>query len=176
MENTDRRFGIPEWFIIIGGGFFILVLAVSAVWDASIRWLHFFQAWMYIATIWLGLRRNRWGYFIGISAAGTWNYSTIFANTFLPSGLRELSHWIHTGNLAHPDQLIAVFAWTANLLVVIGCLRGYSRHVREKSAGDFVRFLIAFILTTAFFALDMETCQPRYLPIFHNMLHPHWPW
>lgn len=175
MKNAERQFGAPEWLIVIGGSFFILVLAASAVWDSSIRWLHFFQTWMYIATIWLGLRRNRWGYFIGISAAGLWNYSTIFANTFLASGLRELSQWIHTGHLAHPDQLIAVFAWTANLLLVVGCIWAYSRRVPDKSASDILRFVIAFALTTGFFALDMAICQPRYLPMFHRMIHPIWP-
>ncbi len=176
MNNAERKFGAPEWLIVLGGGLFILVLAVSAIWDPTIRWLHFFQAWMYIAAIWLGLRNNRWGYFIGISAAGMWNYSAIFANTFFANGLRELSQLMHTGHLARPDQLIAVFAWSANLLVVVGCLWAYARRIPEKSASDILRFVIAFALTTGFFALDMWVCQPRYLPLFHRMLHPQWPW
>lgn len=175
MENTDRRVGVPEWLIVIGGGFFILVLAVSAVWDSSIRWLHFFQAWTYIATIWLGLRRNRWGYFIGISAAGLWDYINIFATTFFFNGLHQLSLWIHTGHLARPDQLIAVPAWFSNLFVVIGCAWAYSRRVSQKSAFDSVRLLITFVLTTGFFALDMAIFQPRYLSLFGRMIHPHWP-
>jgi hypothetical protein len=59
MKNAERQFGAPEWLIVIGGSFFILVLTVSAIWQAGIRWLHFLQAWMYVATIWLGLHRNR---------------------------------------------------------------------------------------------------------------------
>ena len=60
---------VPEpkaahWLILVGGCFFILVLAVSAYWEADIRWLHFFQAWMYIAAIVLALRRYAWGYWI----------------------------------------------------------------------------------------------------------------
>jgi hypothetical protein len=176
MDNAERRIGAPEWLIVIGGGFFILVLAVSAIWDPTIRWLHFFQAWMYIAAIWLGLRRNRWGYFIGISAAGLWNYAGIFANTFVRNGVHELVQWIHTGHVARPDQLIAVFAWTSNLLVVVGCSWAYARRVPDKSASDILRFVITFALTTGFFALDMWICQPRYLPLFHTMLHPRWPW
>ena len=175
MKNAERRFGIPEWLIIVGAGFFILVLAVSAVWDASIRWLHFFQAWMYIATIWLGLRRNRWGYFVGISAAGLWDYTNIFATTFFFNGLQQLSLWIHTGHLARPDLLIAVPAWFSNLFVVIGCAWAYSRRVPGKSAADIVRFLITFALTAGFFALDMAIWQPRYLSLFRRMIHPHWP-
>jgi hypothetical protein len=69
---------------------------------------------MYLATILLALRRNRWGYFIGISAAGRWDYTNIFVSTFFVSGLRWLSAWMHTGHLKRVDQIIAVPAWTAN--------------------------------------------------------------
>src|ERR1700674_2181096 len=74
--------GAPEWLVIVGGCVFIIVLFVSAVFEADIRWLHFFQAWLYIATIALTLRRNPWGYFIGISAAGFWAYTSLFVNNF----------------------------------------------------------------------------------------------
>src|SRR5262249_6514903 len=101
----------PEWMYVTGACFFIVVLALSGVWDRSIRWLHFFQAWMYLTTIILGLRRNRWGYFIGISAAGLWMYINLFGTTFFFNGLQELSRWIQTGSLKRPDLLIAVPAW-----------------------------------------------------------------
>ncbi len=90
MTGVSPRFKAPEWLILIGGCVFILMLAVSAFFEPDIRWLHFFQAWMYIATMWLGLRGNRWGYFIGVSAAGLWMYSTIFTNTFFINGLQQL--------------------------------------------------------------------------------------
>src|SRR5881409_1702838 len=54
--------------------------------EPDIRWLHFFQAWMYVATIVLAHRRNRWGYFIGFSAAGLWIYANLFATTFFFNG------------------------------------------------------------------------------------------
>ena len=174
MQTENTRFRTPEWFIVVGGCFFILVLAVSAFWEADIRWLHFFQAWMYVVTIMLSLRGNRWGYFIGISAAGLWDYANIVATTFFFNGLQQLSQWIHTGRLARPDLLIAVPAWFSNLLVVLGCLWAYSRLPR-KSLGDAGTFLLTFILTTGFFALDMAIFQPRYLGLFPRMLHPHLP-
>ena len=164
----------PEWLIVIGGCLFILVLAVSAWWEADIRWLHFFQAWMYLATILLALRRNRWGYYIGIAAAGFWDFAGLFVNTFVMNGLHELVSWISTGNLKRADQLIAVPAFTANLLVLIGCLWAYSR-LKSKSPRDFAALLLAVVLTNGFFALDMAICQPRYLPIFRGLLHPHLP-
>ncbi len=164
----------PESFIIAGACVFILMLAVSAYWEPDIRWLHFFQAWMYIATILLAVRRNSWGYFIGFSAAGLWVYANLFATTFFINGLQQLSQWAHTGHLDRPDLLIAVPAWLANLFVVIGCVWAYLR-ARSKPLPDAARFLLTFTLTTAFFALDMALFQPRYLGLFPRMLHPHLP-
>jgi hypothetical protein len=83
------------------------MLGLSAYWEPDIRWLHFFQTWMYVATIVLARRRNRWGYFIGFSAAGLWIYANLFATTFFFNGLQQLSHWVHTGRLERADLLIA---------------------------------------------------------------------
>src|SRR5256885_16505037 len=135
MQTPQRRLGAPEWLILIGASLFIAVLALSAYWEADIRWLHFFQAWMYAATIALTLRGNRWGYFIGVSAAGLWDYTNLFVTAFLASGLHNLSLWIQTGQLARPDQVIAVPAWLGNFLVVVGCIWAYFRHTSERN-GD----------------------------------------
>jgi len=171
MEHADRQFGAPEWLILIGGSIFILVLAVSAFWEADIRWLHFFQAWMYIAAMILSFRGNRWGYFIGLSAAGLWDYANLFVTTFFFNGLEQLSAWVRTGHLERPDLLIAVPAWFSNFLVIWGCVWAYSR-LRVKSLTDAGALLVAFALTTGFFAADMALFQPRYLALFPLMLHP----
>jgi len=171
MGRSNRY---PEWLIVTGSCLFIFVLALSAVWEADIRWLHFFQAWMYLATMWLALRRNRWGYFIGIGAAGLWAYSAVFVNTFFLNGLQQLAHWMRTGRMERADLVIAVPAWFANLFVVVGCLWAYPR-LPAKSFRDAGRLLVAVGLTAGFFALDMALFQPRYLPLFRGLLHPHWP-
>ncbi len=153
---------------------FIFVLGLSAYWEADIRWLHFFQAWMYAGKIVLSLHGNRWGYFLGFSAAALWDYMNIFATTFFYNGLQELARWIQMGHPARPDLLIAVPAWFSNLLVVIGCVWAYWR-LREKPLRDAGRLCLTFALATGFFALDMTLFQPRYLAIFPRLLHPHLP-
>jgi len=174
MTLQNRSSNAPAWLILMAGCVFVFILALSAFFEADIRWLHFFQAWMYIVTIVLAFLKNRWGLFVGISAAGLWDYANIFATTFFFTGMHELSQWIRTGHVARPDQLIAVPAWFANLFVVVGCVWAYSR-LPEKKLGDTGRFIVAFILTTGFFALDMALFQPRYLNIFGRLLHPRWP-
>lgn len=174
MKDKHWRCGAPEWLIAIGASGFILVLALSAFWEADIRWLHFFQAWMYVAAIALSLRGSRWGHFVGISAAGFWNYANIFATTFFYNGLEELARWVRTGHLARPDLAIAVPAWLSNFLVVVGCVWAYWR-LPAKPLSDAARFLLCFAVTTSFFAADMALFQPRYLGIFPRLLHPHLP-
>ena len=175
MENAKRKFGAPEWLVLIGASVFILVLAISAFFEADICWLHFFQAWRYIVTIALSLQGNRWGYFVGISAAGFWDYANVFATTFFFNGLEELSHWVHTGHLARPDLFIAVprpgspICWS-----YIGCAWAYSRKP-AKPRNDIIRFLVSCTLTTLFFAADMALFQPRYLGIFRRLLLAHLP-
>jgi len=174
MNTKSPESNAPQWLILVGATFFIFVLGLSALWEADIRWLHFFQAWMYLATILWSFRRSRWGYFIGISAAGLWDYTNVFATTFLYNGLESLSKWIHTGHLERPDLLIAIPAWLSNFLVIVGCAWGYLR-LREKSWSDVGQLVLTFALTTGFFALDMYLFQPRYLGIFPRLLHPRVP-
>jgi hypothetical protein len=159
MRNANPDCRTPEWLVLIGGCCFIFVLGISAFWETDIRWLHFFQAWMYIATIALVLRGSRWGYFIGISAAGLWDYANIFATSFFFNGLQQLSQWTHTRDLARPDLAIAVPAWFSNLLLIIGCVWAYSR-LPTRALADAAKFVLAFALTTGFFALDMALFQP----------------
>ena len=82
---------------------------------------------------------------------------------------------ISTGQLKHIDQIIAVPAWIANFLVVAGSVWAYTR-LTEKRRGDLGRLALAFVLTTGFFAASIAICQPRYLPLFRGIIHPHRPW
>jgi len=157
---------------ITGAVVFIYVLFLSAYWEKDIRWLHFFQSWMYIALIVLVLRGNRWGYFIGLGAALLWDYTNLFVTTFLRAGLAQLHVFAQTGHLSRPDQFVSVPGWLGNFAIIVGVLVAYAGFPR-KQATDLVRFTVAFVGTTAFFALDMYLSQPRYLPLFPAMLHPH---
>jgi hypothetical protein len=70
--------------------------------------------------------------------------------------------------------LIAVPAWFANVLVVIGCA-WLNSMAPARSLRDASRFLVCFALTTGFFALDMAVFKPAYLGLFPRMLHPQLP-
>jgi hypothetical protein len=161
-----------ECTVTIGAIVFIAVLFLSAYWEPDIRWLHFFQSWMYIATTALIWRRSRWGSFIGVGAAGLWNYMTLFVNTFLKNGLNQASSLVHTGHLPRPDLFISVPGWLGNLAVILGCLWVYAS-LPNKQWGDAPKFAAAVAGTAGFFALIIALFQPRYLALFPGLLHPH---
>ena len=139
----------------------MFALWLSAYLDPGIRAVHFFQSWMYMAAVWLSLRRNRWGYFVGLSCAGLWDYITVFVNPFLRNGLHWFFASLETGKLMLLDQIVAVPAWIGNLLVVLGSVWAYSR-LPHKARADLARLPLAFALTTAYFAAVIAICQARF--------------
>lgn len=175
MPESAPKLRLPEYLILTGSAVFVFVLALSAYFERDIRWLHFFQAWMYLVPCVLIFQKNRWGYFVGISAAGFWAYTGLFVTTFVWNGVQELSRWIASGHLQRLDLLIAIPAWIANILVVTGCVWAYSR-LADRSVSDAAKFVMAFAMTIGFFALDMYLFQPRYLPLIRGALHPRLPW
>lgn len=143
-----------------GATLFIFVLFISAYWEPDIRWLHFFQSWMYfvaIAFIWQG---SKWGYFVGFSAALFWNYTTLFVNTFLKNGWNQVQTLLNSGQLPRPDLFISVPAWAGNLAVILGRFVGYLL-TSKKAWSDVLRCMVGLAGTLAFFAFAMAICQPR---------------
>src|SRR5882724_6604534 len=137
-------------------GIFIGILALAAWWDPSIRWLHAFQALLYVA----------------IATAGFWNYTTLFLNNFFHAGREQLSILLSTGQLPRPDLLIAVPAVAAHFVMIGCCLWGYVR-LPEKDWRDVGRAAACTALSVGYFALIMALFQPRYLGLFTRVLHPH---
>src|SRR5438309_6604007 len=175
MENAERQSGAPEWLVLIGASVFILVLAVSAFFEADIRWLHFVQAWMYIVTIALSSSGQPLGIFRRDFRCRLLGLCQCFCNHLLLQRARRAISLGPYRTSGAPGSFIAVPAWFSNLLVIIGCAWAYSRKP-TKPRSDIIRVLVSFTLTTLFFAADMALFQPRYLGIFRRLLHPHLPW
>lgn len=168
----NRVIRVGNWIATAGALIFVAVLFVSAYAEPDIRWLHFFQSWMYLATIILIWRKNKWGYFVGIGAAAFWDYANVFVTTFLKNGLNQTSILMRTGHLPRPDLFISVPAWLGNLFVICGCALAYSG-LSKKEWTDLIRLGVAAAGTTGFFAFIMALCQSRYLAVFSGILHPH---
>jgi hypothetical protein len=81
---------------------------------------------------------------------------------------------IGTGHVQHLDQVVAVPAWIGNFLIIVGSVWAYAQ-LPKKELRDAVRLVIAFVLTTGFFAACIAVLQPAYLPLFSGIFHPHAP-
>src|SRR4029077_2691928 len=172
MTVADPNPRLLNYLIWIGAAGFIVILALSAAFDPTIRLLHIFQAMMYVAIIVLIARGSRWGLFLGISVAMFWNYGAMFVNSFFRNGVDALSASFAEGRVVHADKIIAVFAVFFNFAIIAGCLAIYLR-LSRKSWADLAAWLATLVGQGCYFAAIIALFQPRYLSLFPRLLHPH---
>jgi hypothetical protein len=160
----------PVWVdrsILVGAGFFIFALIVSAIFDPKIRVLHTFQALIYVAVIILTRRGSAWGFGAGCIIAALWNYTNLFITTFIKGGLHELSTLLQTGQLHRPDLLVAVIAAGGHFLLIIGCLAGFLR--TRPGVRRWSEFIAGGVLAVAYFAAIIVTTGPQYIDLLKRV-------
>lgn len=170
MEQSQGP--IPRWIrvsILIGAGFFIFALILSAVFDPRIRLLHALQALIYVAVIVLTRRDNAWGFGAGTIISALWNYTNIFFTTFIRAGLVQLWVLLHTGQLHRPDLMVAVVAAAGHFLLIFACLAGFLR-LRPK-AMQWGQFLAGGVLAAGYFMLIIFTTGPQYIGLMKRVFH-----
>ncbi len=153
--------------ILIGAGFFIFALILSAVLDPKIRLLHALQALIYVAVIVLTRRNSAWGFGAGCMIAALWNYTNLFVTTFIKNGIQQYSILFRTGHLQRPDLLIAVVAAGAHFLLIVGCLAGFLR--TRPGIRELGRFLAGGCIAVAYFAAIILTTGPQYIGLLKRV-------
>jgi hypothetical protein len=163
---------LPRWIwasILVGAGFFIVALLVSAIFDPTIRVLHILQALIYIAVIVLARRNSAWGFGAGFTISLVWNYVNLFVTTFIAAGLHQLSVLLHTGRIERPDLLIAVVAGGGHFLLLAGCLAGFLR--LRPGGRQWGRFVAGGVVAVLYFAAIIVTTGPQYVHLFKRVFH-----
>ena len=168
MDHTRSRTLSLEWLIIGSCLVFLFILALSAVYDRSIRVLHFFQALIYVAIVILALRKSAWGYGAGCFIAALWNWTNIVHTTFVVNGLRELAHALQTGRVSRPDQLIAVFAAATHFALIGCCLVGYFR-IKPRGSWEAVKFFGGGLIAIGYFSGIIILFGPQYIPLLRRV-------
>ena len=162
--NQIRR--NPAWIarsILVGAGFFIFALILSAVFDPKIRMLHALQALIYVAVIVRSRRSSAWGFGAGAFIAALWNYTNICLTSFVKDGLEQLSILIQKGHLKRPDLLVAVIAAGGHFLLIAACLAGFLRV--HPSARQWGRFVGGGAIAIAYFVAIIITTGPQHIPL-----------
>ncbi|HEX3111587.1 MAG TPA: hypothetical protein VHU41_20975 [Thermoanaerobaculia bacterium] len=148
---------------------FIVVLAVAAYWDPTIRVLHVVEALPYLAAAILCLRRVRFGYPLGAVSGAFWLWTGGLLTTFVRNGFERLAMLIRTGHVDRPDILIAAPAGIACGGLLLFSLLGYVM-TPAKSARDAALFGAALILVPAFFIAIFAAFAPQYLGMFRRLM------
>jgi hypothetical protein len=153
--------------VLAGAGAFIFALAVSAVFDPSIRVLHVLQALIYVAVIALSRKHSAWGFGAGCIIAVFWNYINLFVTTFVKAGMQELLSLLRTGELHRPDPLIAVIAASGHFVLMAACLAGFLR--TRPGARGWAQFLAGGALAVGYFVAIIITTGPQYIGLLKRV-------
>lgn len=144
---------------------FIVILAIAAYWDPSIRVLHVFESFPYLLAAILCLRHARSGYAFGAVSGAFWLWTAGFRSTFIRNGFEQLATLLRTGAIDRADILIAVPAALTTAGLVIFSAIGYAR-VPNKSRRDLRHLIVAVVTVPVFFILIFAAFAPRYLAMF----------
>jgi hypothetical protein len=144
---------------------FIVVLAIAAYWDRSIRVLHAFEALPYALAGVLCLGRHRFGYLLGMASGVFWLWMAGTLTTFVRNGFEQLAMLVTTGHVDRWDVLIAAPAALSTGGLVAFSLWGYAR-VRPKAPADFALFVVVLGLVALFFITLFWLFAPQYLRVF----------
>ena len=161
----------PRWIrasILVGAGFFITALVVSALFDPTIRVLHALQALIYVAVIVTTRRDSAWGFGAGCVISVVWNCVNLILTTFIWSGLRQVAMLVRTGHMDRPEMLVAVVACGGHVLLIVACLAGFLR--TRPRAAQWARFAAGGVLALAYFALIIVTTGPQYVVLIERAL------
>lgn len=114
-------------------------------------------------------RNSPWGFGAGCFKSGFWNSANVFVTGFVLDGLEDLALLLRTGQLASPDLMIPVVAFTGNCLVFFACLVAFLRSPRERRS--WFQFVAGGILAIAFFVLIIVTTAPQFISLLKHLFH-----
>jgi len=171
--DRGRSLSWPDRLAVASAALFVVVLAVAAYWDSSIRVLHLVEAVPYLLAAALITRQRRFGYLLGIASGAFWLWTAGFLTTFIKNGFERLASLMLTGHVDRWDIFIAVPAALSTGGLVLFSAISYLRSA-DKRRMDAVRFLGTCALVAAFFVLIFRLFAPQYLGMFGSMLPAFW--
>jgi hypothetical protein len=151
--------------IVVCAAVFVVVLAISAYWDPTIRVLHAFEAVPYLLAAFWCWRQRKAGYLLAIAAGGLWLWLAGTRTTFVREGFVQAGILFHTGRIPRADILIAAPAALATGGLVLAAAWGYMR-LRRKGLRDLLGLGVATVAVTSYFIAIFAAFTPRFLAVF----------
>jgi hypothetical protein len=163
--TSDRQGRVIDMLAAGCATAFVVILGVAAYWDPTIRVLHVFESLPYIAAAALCMRRQKFGYLLGLASGLFWLWTAGTLTTFVRNGFERVAMLLRTGHVDRWDILIAAPAACVTGGLAVFSLWGYSR-LRTKSWIDLGAFVAALALVAGFFVAIFFFFAPRYLGMF----------
>lgn len=148
-----RGFGIP-----IGCALFIVALVGSAAVVPQLRLLHFFQALIYVAVIYLSRRNDAMGFGAGVAVAVVWNSLQLFITHNAQAGVRLVWSFVQTGLARRIDTMLVAVGTLGHFILIVACLAAFLEGGRERR---WRRLFAGAAIGLAYFALIVATMRPR---------------
>jgi hypothetical protein len=158
---------MTDWAAAGCAALFVVILALSAYWDPTIRTLHVFEAVPYVLAGLLCLRQSTFGYALASASGAFWLWCAGFLTTFVRNGFERLSMLLRTGAVDRPDVLIAVPAALATAGLVVFSVASYVR--LRKSSRDAGVIAFAFAAVPLFFLGIFKAFAPQFLTMFNGI-------
>lgn len=150
-------------------GAFVILLAISAYWDPTIRVVHLFEALPFVLAAVLCFRAVKLGYALGFASGAFWLWSAGTLTTFVHNGFQRLAILVKTGTVERGDILIAAPAAIATGGLALFSLWGYAC-LKRRNRSDLGLFAGALLAVAAWSLAIFAVFAPRYLQMFKPLL------
>lgn len=167
--DAHRSIGLLDRLAVASALVFVVMLAVAAYWDSSIRLLHLFEAVPYLFSAELITRRHRFGHILGIACGAFWLWMAGFLTKFLRNGLERVPNLLLTGHVDRWDLFIAVPAALGAGGLALFSAVSYLR-TTDKSRMDALQLACTVALVAGFFVVIFRQFAPQYLGMFKSVL------
>ena len=152
--SSSTRVWIP-----IGGGLFLVALAVSAVAVPELRPLHFFQALIYVTVVFLARRNNVFAFGAGFTIAVAWDCLEFFGPHLIQAGAVMFWSFLHTGQVQHLETMMVPIGGIGHLILIVACLTALAHQTTDSK--KWWKFIAGGVLVLAYFALIVAIASPH---------------
>jgi len=175
MTNTaTQKYGWNVAIIYACCTIWICILLMSGYFERDVFVLHILQSLIYVAVMFLTLKRSKWGYTIGISIAVAWNFYNArngFHQGFIfGAGFSRWREFIDGHGISNPVQFIAPIGWFAHIVLILALVWAYMKS-ENKRWRDILILLGGAAGTLGYFALAIAITWPQFVPKLRAFLH-----
>jgi len=146
-------------WIPIGAALFLVALAVSAVAVPELRLLHFLQALIYVAVVFLARHNNVFALGAGFTIAVAWNCLEFFGPHLIQAGVVLLWFFLHTGQVRHLETMMVPIGGIGHFILIIACLAAVFNQKADNK--KWWKFLAGGVLALGYFAVIVAIARPR---------------